>query len=347
MGYCFVTTEKIHDLGTLSSKDNHNNRKVSVDNADPSKADLNKVLYGNQVPFADFYRDRIAQLPYYANHRVRKGQVLAYEVVMTFSREDREHIDLDAWQKKNVEWLKKEFNKAGDGKNNIASVVYHADEPGNVHCHAIVVPIDEQGHLNASAYTNGARKMTELQNSYAEDMAEFALKRGLKGSSARHRDIKKFYADLNRAMKVPEALPGESAFAYRERVYEDIQTLQASAKKKRDTEYTQFQRRMDQERISQRNAISEEWKNAKRDMDQLVQKTQKQVLDLEQKKEQLGELVKTLENLSGKDYPEILHDLQATLRLQESIKAMRETDPDKAAELSALLEDSPQKEMDR
>ena len=135
------------------------------------------------------------------------------EVVSTFSRE--EDINIEAWKKKNVEWLQKTFNQAGDGRNNIASVVFHADETGNVPCHAIVVPIAPRGRLNTKHYTGGYKIMHKIQNFYAEAMKQFGLERGLEGGQAKHRDIRKYYANLNRALEIPEVMPFETAEEFR------------------------------------------------------------------------------------------------------------------------------------
>ena len=220
MGYCFVTTEKIKSLGTLTSKYMHNYRKVTVENADPNLEHLNEELvvlpldeYGKQKTYKDFFKERIESLDYYKNHKMRRDQVYAMEVVSTFSRET--DIDIEAWKKENVKWLQKTFNQAGDGKNNIASVVSHSDEPGNVHCHAIIIPVAPNGRLSAKYYTDGYKAMREMQNSYAEAMKQFGLERGLEGGQAKHRDIRKYYADLNRALEIPEEMPFETAEEFR------------------------------------------------------------------------------------------------------------------------------------
>lgn len=181
MGYCFVTTEKIKSLGTLTSKYMHNYRKVTVENADPNLEHLNEELvvlpldeYGKQKTYKDFFKERIESLDYYKNHKMRRDQVYAMEVVSTFSRET--DIDIEAWKKENVKWLQKTFNQAGDGKNNIASVVSHSDEPGNVHCHAIIIPVAPNGRLSAKYYTDGYKAMREMQNSYAEAMKTIRLR---------------------------------------------------------------------------------------------------------------------------------------------------------------------------
>ena len=126
--------------------------------------------------------------------------------------------------------MKDTFNIAGDGKDNVISMVYHGDEAGNVHCHALVIPDDERGHLNADVYKMGAAQCQEHQTTYAKYMQSFGLKRGLKGSQARHKDIKRFYAELNQAIsRVPEQLPGESFEKYMERSIDQLKTGYASA----------------------------------------------------------------------------------------------------------------------
>lgn len=234
MGYCFLSLQKVKTLGQLKSKFNHNHRVADVENADPMLKHLNKNLIqcqlmdGTKADYATAWNERIDNLDYYKNHKVYANAVKAMEIVMTFSRED--NIDIDAWQKKNIAWLEKTFNVAGDGRSNIMDVTYHADEPGNVHLHAIVIPIDENGHLNASRFTNGSRVMSEMQSSYARDMEEFGLERGLKGSKAKHKDIRKFYAELNRSIEsVPEPEQGESAYEYKKRVLENLETTYAAA----------------------------------------------------------------------------------------------------------------------
>ena len=234
MGYCFLSLQKVKTLGQLKSKFNHNHRVADVENADPMLKHLNKNLIqcqlmdGTKADYAAAWNERIDNLDYYKNHKVYANAVKAMEIVMTFSRED--NIDIDAWQKKNIAWLEKTFNVAGDGRSNIMDVTYHADEPGNVHLHAIVIPIDENGHLNASRFTNGSRVMSEMQSSYARDMEEFGLERGLKGSKAKHKDIRKFYAELNRSIEsVPEPEQGESAYEYKKRVLENLETTYAAA----------------------------------------------------------------------------------------------------------------------
>lgn len=135
MGYCFMTFQKIKTPAEMRARYIHNYREKEVSNVDPQKAFLNEELIkltdeeGKKISYQEAFKRRIQELPYYKDHSVRSNAVLGLEVVTTFSRE--ENIDLEEWKRKNVKWLKDTFDKAGDHKSNVLSVVYHADEPGN------------------------------------------------------------------------------------------------------------------------------------------------------------------------------------------------------------------------
>lgn len=345
MGYCFVTTEKIKSLGTLTSKYIHNYRKVAVENADPNLQHLNEELLalptnadGTQKTYKEVFKDRINELSYYKNHKIRSDQVYAFEVVSTFSRED--NIDIEAWKRKNVEWLQKTFNQAGDGKNNIASVVYHADEPGNVHCHAIVIPVDPNGRLNAKYYTGGYKIMREMQNSYAEDMKEFGLERGLEGGQARHKDIKKYYAELNRTMEIPETMPFETAAEYRKRCQEELETLAAASKRKRDIEYAAHRERMAKERIMQRKAITGELESAKYMLQKESEKVIRELKTVSEKKVALEKWVEKIENHTQLPINEVTKKLESYDLIQRRLEFLKQTEPEKAQEVEKMLYDN-------
>ena len=234
MAYSFMTIQKVKNMGTLKSKYNHNCRKVEVSNVIPEFINDNDTLValpksnGMERDYAEAVADRINELDYYKTHKMRPDQVLAYEVVLTFSR--TADIDVDEWEARSVQWLKDTFDVAPDGKSNVLHAICHKDEPGNVHIHAIVTPVDETGRFNAKTFTNGYKAMVDLQTSYAEAVEDLGLERGVIGTSARHRDIRKLYAELNNAIdKVPEVLEGETADEYRLRTFEYIQEQLATS----------------------------------------------------------------------------------------------------------------------
>ena len=224
MGKCFMTIEKIKTDASLAGKYKHNYRKIDVPNADPELKHLNEELVSlDGETYREKFHERIKELGYGDDKKLRSNAVYGFEVVMTFSREDRENIDIEKWKEDNVKWLKQAFNanpeKYGD---NVVSVMYHADEPGNVHLHAFVIPIDDKGRLNARYYVGNARKMTELQNSYAKEMKKHNLERGIEHTKATHKAIKRMYAALNMAFNrnLPKPLENETKEEYYNRVNE-------------------------------------------------------------------------------------------------------------------------------
>ena len=312
MGHCFMSIEKVKSMGAMSSKYKHNYREVHVDNADPLLKDLNEELVrlpqmqdGRQMDYTDFFKDRIKDLPYYEDHKIRSNAVYGLEVLTTFSRED--DIDIESWKKRNVEWLEKTFNVAPDGRSNIASVIYHADEAGNVHCHAMVIPIDERGHLNSQRFINGSRALSELQTSYAKDMSPLGLERGLKGSQATHKDIKKYYAELNQALRLPEIRPGESAAEYLNRFQESLQTLSAASKRQRDLEYRKHVERISKEYNSHKERMDGEYERQRTEVSnhftkerQTLKRLEKQIEFIESKRDTLNtQVAQVSEELQG------------------------------------------------
>lgn len=261
MGMCFMDVQKLKTLGELSSKYKHNYRIADVKNADKSLLEKNEELI--PLPqgqnYVDFYKQKIRESEYHSKSKVRKDAVVALEVVTTFSR--GENVNLEEWKKRNVEWLKKTFDRSPDGKSNIASVIYHADEAGNVHCHAIVIPINEEGRLSARSFVNGRSAMGKLQDSYAQDMKIFGLERGQKRSTAKHQDIRKLYADLNNTIaNIPDPQEHESALDYKKRIIEEIQTMQLAALRERNEKKWENDREIAREREMQRELIRQEAK---------------------------------------------------------------------------------------
>lgn len=231
MGYCFLHINKVSDAGHMANLYSHNYRTKYVDNAIPELEKENEELVNtNGHSYQDIFNDRMASLGYGISKKMRKNAVKGLDILMSFSREDRDKIDIEKWKKDNVEWLRKTFNvcpeKYGD---NVVSVVYHGDEVGNLHCHAFVIPIDDKGNLNASYYTDGRVKFNEYQTSYAKAMEVHGLKRGIEGSVANHETIRKFYAELNQAVSgdIPEYTKEDTLETYKQKIEDYTQTLKA------------------------------------------------------------------------------------------------------------------------
>ena len=99
MAYAFITIQKVKSMGTLKSEHNHNCRMVEVSNVIPELINDNETLVrfpennGHESNYAEAVKARIDELDYYKNHNLQSNQVLAYEVVMTFSRDAELDVD--------------------------------------------------------------------------------------------------------------------------------------------------------------------------------------------------------------------------------------------------------------
>lgn len=204
MGYCILTIKKIKSYTQMQKAYKHNYRGYYPANIAPWQIEHDDELVPlDGQTYTQAWEAKIQDLREcgYMTKAIRKDAVLALEIVTTFSREEFENVDIEAWKRNNVKWLNQEFNLSGAGTDNVVSCMYHGDEVGNVHIHSLVIPIDEKGHLNAKRFVGGKSAMIHLQNSYAEVMKrEHNLDRGLEGSTATHQDIKKFYTKLNNAL---------------------------------------------------------------------------------------------------------------------------------------------------
>jgi cell division protein FtsB len=121
---------------------------------------------------------------------------------------------LDEWCKDNMEWVKNTF-----GADNLVSAVLHLDEQ-TPHIHATVVPIvtGERRKAKRQKVVEGKRKykkkdpnrprlcaddvvtrytLVAIQDSYAEAMNKYGLRRGIEGSKARHITTQQYYRDLH------------------------------------------------------------------------------------------------------------------------------------------------------
>lgn len=253
MGYCFMDIKKIKSLNVMAAKYKHNYREITVPNAVPELSGMNKELVplvgkdGKPVDYTEAFNQKLESLDYYKTHKLRSNAVLAYEIVTTFSHEDADKVDVEKWQQDNVKWLKDTFNLTPKNGNCVLSVMYHGDEYGNVHCHSLVVPVDEQGKIRATRFTDGAIALRKLQDSYAIAMQSHGLKRGIERSSAKHQDIKKFYTKLNQTMDIPRPEVGESADSFRDRILSLIQEERAASLRDLLTQETKMRQELDAE----------------------------------------------------------------------------------------------------
>lgn len=189
MSFVILRTTKLKTAGEIGGSLGHTFRIMKTPNADKSKLHLNEH---------EFSLDQIKQnikdrLP----DKVRKNGVRVVEYLITGSPDwlgwgtDAEKKFFDSAKK----WLVEKH-----GFENVVGLSIHRDET-TPHLVAYVVPIDENGKLNARGIFGGKGKMSAMQSSFADQVKELGLERGIEGSRAKHTTIKQFYAEIQQPLE--------------------------------------------------------------------------------------------------------------------------------------------------
>lgn len=196
--------EKLTGWASLRRVGRHNHRLGEIPNADPEKRSMNELLTGTNDVQADVRAKITAAGLDLA--KLRKNGVIAVELLFTASPEffrpgdqgygEYDQGRLDAWKRATLDHLAKRW-----GPDRIANAILHLDE-ATPHIQAVIVPIDttprKKGssvRLNAARWLDGTPRLQALQDAYHEDVAHLGLERGLRGSKAKHRPVRRAYAE--------------------------------------------------------------------------------------------------------------------------------------------------------
>lgn len=180
----------------------HVNRECKVDNCDPIRSKFNQLLIGSKNVEQDV-------MDYLKGVRLRDNSVIARELILSggdgfwnrLSEADRQK-----WIDTNIKFLYDSF-----GSNCIYACL-HADE-SSIHIHTLIVPKffnEKKGYyqLNNGYYFDGGDKLSEWQDKYTDAMTkEFnnIFMRGIRGSKARHVDLKTYYSLINEDLNTMDA----------------------------------------------------------------------------------------------------------------------------------------------
>lgn len=196
----------------------HIERTINPANADQLRTHLNEDL----IPYPDGVKDRTHAIQHRIEtarikRKISHNQVRALQIMLSGTPEDMLRIQaegkLSEWSNDNIKWLQDTF-----GKDNVVSAVLHLDEK-TPHIHATVVPIVTGERRKAKIKSGEPNKKTYrkkdlttfrlcaddimtkdnlklFQDTYAEEMAKYGLKRGIDGSEARHISTPQYYRDL-------------------------------------------------------------------------------------------------------------------------------------------------------
>ena len=175
MDYAVMRLKKIKSLSAFRGIEHHDQNRDQLRHREhPERSQDNYHLrpsgyYTSDSTLADRFKDRTKDI------KIRKNAVLAYEIVLSFSPSALDRIPPEEWVFSSCSWLADTFG----GLANVLDVSVHLDER-TPHIHAVVIPSDEKGHLNAKHYTGTRRQLSDLQTSYAQAMEPFGLSRGVK-----------------------------------------------------------------------------------------------------------------------------------------------------------------------
>lgn len=195
MAYAIARLAKLkkHNLAGSAS---HTARTRPTPNADPTKQNIRFI--GSDDPLEKLEDLVQAKIDSYTQKRkIRPDAVYCVELLLTASpsyfRPDDptnggyyEEDKLKAWYEAAQQWLSEEYG------SRIVRAELHLDEM-TPHIHAYFVPLDEKGQLRCNHFFDGRQKMREFQDSHYAAMQHLGLERGIKGSVAKHQDIKDFY----------------------------------------------------------------------------------------------------------------------------------------------------------
>lgn len=200
--YAILRVKKHKNLGSIKRCENHQCRKVKVPNANEKLTHKNKLILGSE-DFTDDIKNRLNE--YKKERTIRKDAVLAIELLLTASPEFFDNATAkqkNDWIRTNIAFLKKEYSA-----ENIAFLNVQLDEK-TLHLSCMVIPMHE-GRLCCKHYLNGPGGLSALQDRYWLAVQQHGLKRGLKGSKAKHKTIRQFYTEINQATKADNAIKKE------------------------------------------------------------------------------------------------------------------------------------------
>lgn len=265
MAYAIMNISKLKSNSDFAKAHEHNYRLTDVPNADKELLHRNEELIKRQhANYIDAYNARIAESEFHRSCRVRKDAVRGLEVLMTFTNDPSLGLNIETWKKLNVEWITETF-----GEENVISMTYHGDE-STPHIHGIVIPMNGD-RLSANHHIGNKQKLRELQDSYGKCMEPLGLRRGLRNSIAKHTDIKKFYARLNKELEkeLPDIQHGESVEDYRYRATIEYEVANVRHFKDRlawERQMVEAKTQTNNIRIDARSAINQlSWKARERD----------------------------------------------------------------------------------
>ncbi|MCC5616767.1 plasmid recombination protein [Nostoc sp. CHAB 5836] len=251
MSYAIARLKKLK-RGNISGSASHTARERETPNADPTQKNIRFIgSFDPEERLEDLVLAKIGDSE--QKRKIRTDAVYCVELLLSASpsyfRPDcptqagyYEPQKLDDWLEATHQWLADEYG------NRIVRAELHLDE-ATPHIHAYFVPIDNEGQLRCNHFFDGRQKIYAFQDSYYDTMRLIGLERGIKGSRAKHQDIKDFYriVEEGRDLEVDELSVEhlKAKAADRDRANQRKQEMEATAKAL-SLENEQLRRRIEQ-----------------------------------------------------------------------------------------------------
>lgn len=193
MAFAIMRCKKIKTGGGVASALQHCFRERETHNADPEKLTENKHGKG----LADNVDTAMGKMRERLPPKRRKDAVLMVEYMMTASPEwfrEATKEDQKDFFNSSYNWLCDKY-----GRENVIVATIHNDET-TPHLSAFVTPITKDGRLSAKEFIGNRTKMKNDQTSFAEKVSHLGLKRGIKGSNAKHQSVRRYYEIMNKSL---------------------------------------------------------------------------------------------------------------------------------------------------
>ena len=195
MAYAIARVAKLKKANMVGSGA-HTSRSKDTPNADSTKQNVRFIGdVDSKENLEQLVLNKIGQ--HKQKRKIRTDAVYCVEILLTASPEYfrpqdptnggyYEEEQLQSWLKASKKWLNSQYD------DRVVRAELHLDEM-TPHIHAYFVPLDEKGQLRCNHFFNGRQKMRAFQDSYHDAVEHLGLERGIKGSLAKHQDIKDFY----------------------------------------------------------------------------------------------------------------------------------------------------------
>jgi len=199
MNYAILRVEK-RTLPQAAAMARHALREVDTPNADPARLKSNTIFGpGSAAEVLAIFRARTLPL------LKRKDAVRCVEFLVTASPELMHSMDRkaqDAYFTDSLNWISALF---GGDDSNIVFAAVHRDEM-TPHMQVLVTPIVD-GRLAANKVLGGPPGLVKMQDDFASKVgAKYKMRRGERGSRAKHTSVRSFYAAIEAAGSM-DALP--------------------------------------------------------------------------------------------------------------------------------------------